>query len=71
MKILVDGDNLGWISHYSQGELSVNDLYTGVIFGFLRQVFSLADRFETNQFVFCWDSRQSFRKKIYPEYHGG
>ena len=68
MKILIDGDNVGWIAHYSQGELSVDDLLTGTIFGFLRMIFSIADQFTTNQFIFCWDSRKSFRRKIYPEY---
>ena len=68
MKVLIDGDNVGWTAHYSQGELSVDDLLTGTIFGFLRMIFSIADRFTTNQFIFCWDSRKSYRKKIYPEY---
>ncbi len=34
MKVIVDGDNIGWIAAYSQGELSVNDVLTGTIFGF-------------------------------------
>jgi hypothetical protein len=68
MKIIVDGDNIGWIAAYSHGELSVDDELTGTIFGFLRMMFSIADRFETNQFIYCWDSRKNFRKRIYPEY---
>ena len=70
MRILVDCNNIGFNAHYSSGELSSGDMRTGVIFGFLRTVFSIADRFNTTQFVFCWDSRQSYRKKIYPEYKG-
>ncbi len=68
MKIIVDCDNIGWIASYSQGELSMDDVLTGTIFGFLRMIFSIADRFETNQFIFCWDSRKNFRKRLYPEY---
>jgi hypothetical protein len=68
MRILVDCNNIGFNAYYSTGDLSVGDIRTGVVFGFLRTVFSIADRFETNQFIFCWDSRQSFRKKFYPEY---
>jgi hypothetical protein len=68
MKVLVDGDNVGWIAHYSQGELSVDDVLTGTIFGFLRMIFNVAARFDTNEFIFCWDSRKSFRNRIYPEY---
>jgi 5'-3' exonuclease len=68
MKILGDCNNIGFNAYYSTGELSVGDIRTGVVFGFLRTIFSIADRFETSQFIFCWDSRQSFRKKFYPEY---
>ena len=68
MKILVDCNNIGWIGHYSQGELSVGNVRTGTIFGFLRIIFSAAARFSTNQFVFCWDSRKSYRELLYPAY---
>ena len=68
MKVLVDCENIGWIAHYSQGELSVDDVLTGTIFGFLRMIFSIADRFNTSEFIFCWDSRKCFRRRIYPEY---
>jgi len=50
------------------GNLSANEVKTGVIFGFLQQVFDLAKKFDTNRFAFCFDSRKSFRKMIYPEY---
>ena len=68
MRIIVDCNNLGFMAHYSAGELSVGDIRTGAIFGFLRSIFLMADRFETSQFIFCWDSKKSFRKKFYPEY---
>jgi 5'-3' exonuclease len=49
-------------------ELSHHDLATGVIFGFLSRVLVLAHKFKTNDIVFCWDSKSSVRKKLYPEY---
>lgn len=70
MIILVDCNNIGFNAHYSSGDLSVGDVRTGTIFGFLRSIFSVADRFTTTRFVFCWDSRQSYRKKMFPEYKG-
>lgn len=38
------------------------------MFGFLKQILSLSKKFETNKFIFTWDSRKSFRKDIYPTY---
>jgi len=49
-------------------ELSHEEMKTEIIFNFLNQIMSLAKRFETNQFVFCWDSRKSFRRDLYPAY---
>ena len=48
--------------------LSHDEMKTEVIFSFMNQIYTLAQRFETNQFVFVWDSRESLRRKIYPDY---
>jgi DNA polymerase-1 len=48
--------------------LSYDEKRVGVIFGFMLQILKLADEFKTNKFIFCWDSRHSYRKLIYPEY---
>jgi DNA polymerase-1 len=50
------------------GDLSWNEKKVGVIFGFLRQILTLAKLFETNKFVFAWDSRSSIRIKMFPDY---
>jgi len=39
-----------------------------VIFGFLQKIFTLSKKFHSTDFIFCWDSRKSYRKLIYPEY---
>jgi len=49
-------------------ELSFEEIKTEIIFNFLNQIMSLAKRFETNYFAFCWDSRKSFRRDLYPDY---
>lgn len=41
---------------------------TGVIYGFLRQIQSLAEMFQYPNFIFTWDSDRSFRRQVYPEY---
>jgi 5'-3' exonuclease len=53
---------------YGMPALSFNGDNTHIIYGFLRQILTLAEKFKTNQFVFCWDSRQSYRKAIDPGY---
>jgi DNA polymerase-1 len=66
--ILIDANNLSYISFHSVGGLSYEDMQTGVIFGFLRSVLTIADKLDDNHIVFCWDSKKSFRKIMYPEY---
>lgn len=43
-------------------------IHTNVIFGFLQTLLTLAQVFETNRFAFVWDSKQSVRKELFPEY---
>lgn len=40
---------------------------TNVIYGFLKKMLSLAGTYQTNEFIFCWDSRQSYRKMDFPD----
>jgi len=41
---------------------------TGVIYGFISQMHELMVQFQTNDLIFCWDSKTSIREKSYPEY---
>lgn len=66
--LVIDCNNLCYSSFYTFGDLSYEEKKTGVIFGFLQRVLFLAKKFKTNKFIFCWDSRKSYRKLIYPEY---
>lgn len=66
--LVVDSNCLGHISKHAMRGLSSGDKATGVIFGFLGQLLRLAIRFDTNWFVFAWDSRKSWRKRVYPQY---
>lgn len=39
-----------------------------VIFSFFKEIVKLSKQFKTNKFIYCWDSKLSLRKKIYPRY---
>lgn len=67
--IIFDSNYLCYLSKFalSQG-LSYRGSKTEIIFGFLRHVNEVARQFETSKFVFAWDSHNSARREIYPEY---
>lgn len=67
-RLLIDCSCLCYRSLYTMGDLSNDQKRVGVIFGFIKQILTLAKKFETNKFVFCWDSRNSYRKLEYPWY---
>jgi 5'-3' exonuclease len=52
------------------GDLSDKGSATGVIYGFLKELLYLRERFDSNRFVFCWDYGENLRKKILPDYKG-
>ena len=66
--ILIDANNLCHISYHSTGELSNDDIPSGVMFGFLRNVLSIATALGSSNLIFCWDSRKSYRKLVYKKY---
>lgn len=68
MILIIDSNYICHLSKYSMKDLSYQEKKVGVIFGFLRQILSLAKVFETNKFIFVWDSKTSLRKEIFPAY---
>lgn len=66
--ILVDCHSIGYAVFHAMGELDYHGRKTGIAYGFFYQLLTLASKFNTNQFVFCWDSRKSIRKLHYPNY---
>jgi DNA polymerase-1 len=65
---MIDSNGMAYRTVYNLDTLHSGGNKTGVIFGFLSQLLSIAEKFGTNQFIFIWDSRQSFRKMDYPGY---
>jgi len=68
MMLLIDSHYLGYQALYTQEGLSYHDIQTGVLYGFLARILSLGQFFETNNLVFCWDSKTSLRKKAFKGY---
>jgi len=66
--LVIDSSYIGYQARYTMGDLSHDDLPTGVIFGFLSRILHLGLMFGTNDLSFCWDSRHSLRRDIYPDY---
>lgn len=65
--IIVDSSSLCYQAKFTLS-LDYDGVEVGIIFSFLRQIMKLAKTFNTNQFVFTWDSRESERKKYFPAY---
>ena len=67
--LLIDCNNIGHIAAHSMpNHLSSFEKPTAVLFGFLSAVLKLQEKFKADDMHFCWDSRQSYRKLVYPGY---
>lgn len=67
--IIVDSNYVCYVHKFalSQG-LTYRGGRTEIIYGFLRTVFDMAEKFDSSRFLFCWDASNSLRRKIYPLY---
>lgn len=50
------------------GNLSYNGKPTGIVYGFLSRILSLAKKFGTTDFIFCWDAGVTHRHQAYRDY---
>lgn len=66
--LLIDCSSLCYGSAFTLKGLRTDEIETGVIFGFLGSILFLSEKFKTNKFAFCWDSKGSERAKIFPDY---
>lgn len=66
--LLIDTNYLAWRSFFAMGQLSFNDMPTGMIFGVLREVLQLQDMFATQRVVFAFDHGPLIRKDMCPSY---
>ena len=68
MNLIIDCNNICYKSFFTTGGLKYEEEDIGIIFGFMSELLFLAKKFEARDFIFCWDSKKSYRKLIYPEY---
>jgi len=67
--LILDSNYLAHRAKYVFGNLSDKGSATGVVYGFLKDLLILRDKFQTNHFVFCWDHpTYSERKEMLPTY---
>lgn len=67
--LVLDVNYLCWRNyHTGMRDLSHNDVPTGSIFGLLKDVLSLEKEFDTTNIAFCFDSKESHRKKLFSGY---
>ena len=66
--IILDVHYLCWRAFYTTGHLSFREVKTGVIYGVMRDIFDLHELFHTTSIAFCFDSRKSKRKELFPKY---
>ena len=68
MTIIIDGNAVCYRYVFNLKGLSYTEKEVGIIFGFVREILKLAVKFDTNRFIFCWDSKNSYRKLRYESY---
>jgi 5'-3' exonuclease len=66
--LIIDSNGIAHAARIGVRELSYEKQATGVVFGFLSSALRLAATFNPCRLVFCWDSRKSRRKSLFPGY---
>lgn len=66
--LILDCNYLCHRAKHTTGYLKHNETPTGVIFGVLKTIQSLQNQFNSNKIVFCWDSKESKRRELFPNY---
>ena len=66
--LIFDCNYLCHRAKYAMGGLSFNGSATGVIYGFLKDIFYFQKYFQTRNIVFCWDYGKGLRENINQEY---
>lgn len=66
--LLIDCYASVYRAYYTTGKLSSGGNPTGIPYGFFWNILTASERFKTNKLVFCWDSKESKRREIFPDY---
>jgi len=68
MLLLIDCNHLCYRAHFTTGGMTYRDTPTGVIYGFLQQIFRVISNVPVTEIAFIWDSKKSLRIQRYPYY---
>lgn len=66
--LLIDVSNIAFRSWHAMKQLKHDGLGTGAVFGVLRAILQLQGIHSTKNIMFAFDSAESLRKEVYPEY---
>lgn len=66
--VIVDCNAVCYAAYYTAGNLSYGGQDTGIIYSFFSQIQHVCKAVQAAHVAFCWDSRQSRRKLLFPEY---
>lgn len=68
LHLILDVNFLAWRSFYAMGGLGYDGNVTGTLYGVFKELQNLKELFDTEHIIFCFDSKQSKRREIYPAY---
>ncbi len=67
--LLIDANYLCYRARYSMPQdLSYAGQPTAILYAFLKEITALQNQFQTSHILFCFDSHNSKRREIYPDY---
>lgn len=67
--LLIDGNSIAHANH-NANVLSVGDFQTQAIFGFLKSLRHLKNKWPRAEIIVLWDGKAQWRMDLYPEYKG-
>lgn len=68
LPIIIDCNNWCSAMRYSLPKMFHDDNRVEIIYGFLMQMPLLAARLESNDMIFCWDTKPTLRRDLYQDY---
>lgn len=66
--LFIDVNFMAWRAYYALGKLTYNEIPTGVLYGFLRDLTTLVDLHNATQLAFAFDRSPGLREAICPTY---
>jgi 5'-3' exonuclease len=68
--LVIDCPYIAWRNFHTLGELSWQDVPTGVVFGFFRDLLTFQQDYDTDHVVLCFDADTNLREQKLPRLQG-